>query len=431
MAAKIRLTDKLVRDLEQPATGNRITYDTDLTGLGARVTAAGARSFILAYRFEGRERRMTLGTFLSADAKPSARPIWSVAAARKRVIEERRKIDRGIDPLAEREEKRDAATVRQLIRRFLDEHVAHLRPSTAAEYKGLLGIIDKEFGGQKVAAVHRASISKLHRARKRTPYRANRLLAVASVLFNFAVTEKLCPENPCRGIKRFPEDQRERYLSPDELARLTAVLNEYPAACAAKVDGGVEQMKVRAGAQKAVDVVRLCLLTGCRRGEAFSAQWSQLDFNRSVWVKPSAHTKQKRQHVAPLSDAAMMLLQGILDAAPKGEDGHPISPYVFPGRTAREPVGYIRDHWHAIRAAADLPDFRLHDARHTFASLLASSGASLPMVAALLGHTQLSATQRYVHLFHDPLKKAADEVGNVITGKPSAEVTPLRRDGVA
>ena len=133
MAVKIRLTDKLVRDLEPPATGNRIAYDTNLTGLGARITAAGARSFILAYRFEGRERRMTLGTFLSADAKPGARPIWSVAAARKRVIEERRKIDRGIDPLAEREEKRDAATVRQLIRRFLDEHVAHLRP-----FEGLL-----------------------------------------------------------------------------------------------------------------------------------------------------------------------------------------------------------------------------------------------------------------------------------------------------
>lgn len=427
------ISERIVRELLVPEAGNRVTYFSGAmlqgqkapTGFGVRVTAGGSRAFVLNYRINGLERRYTIGEHGT----------WSVLAAIKEAREVRKRIDKGEDPQAKKAEKRDAATVKELCQRFLEEHVETLRPSTRRDYKALVGIIQAELGSQKIEAVQRANIVKMHRARQDTPYRANRLLAVASATFNFAVREKLRADNPAEGIKRFPEDPRERYLSPEELVRLTEALDDYPDVQVRAIKYGEDaeraREKARAAGQKAADVVRLALLTGARRGEIFSAQWSQFDFNRATWTKPSAHTKQAKVHVAHLSDAAVLLLKGIRDAVLKGENGEPVSPYVFPGDTPDKPLTTIRDHWHAIRKAAKLPDFRLHDARHNYASLLASAGASLPMVGRLLGHTQAQTTQRYVHLFADPLKKVADVVGNIVTGKPSAEVMPIRRDGAA
>lgn len=427
------ISEKIVRELPAPATGNRITYFPGArlqglvapAGFGVRVTANGRRAFVMNYRVNGLERRYTIGEHGT----------WSVIAALREGRDLRKRIDKGDDPLAQRTEKRDAATLKELCQQFLEQHVADLRGSTQRDYKALIAIIQAELGGQKLEAVHRANIAALHRSRKTTPYRANRLLAVASALFNFAVREKLCVENPCKGIKRFPEDPRERYLSPEELARLTEALANYPDALVGAITYGEDaeraREKARAAGQKAADLVRLCLLTGCRRGEAMSAAWTQFDFNRATWTKPSAHTKQARQHVANLSDAAIILLKAIQDAAPKGEDGELESPYVFPGDTPNQSLSTIRDHWHAIRKAAKLQDFRLHDARHNYASLLASAGASLPMVGRLLGHTQAQTTARYIHLFDDPLKKVADVAGDIVTGKPSAKIEPIRRGGAA
>jgi len=252
-------------------------------------------------------------------------------------------------------------------------------------------------------------------------------------MFNFGVHEaKLCSENPCERIKRFPEDGRERYLAPEELARLTDALADYPAACVAKVEArtGDDATKARedarVAAQRACDVVRLALLTGARSGEILSAQWAQFDFNRGTWTKKSAHTKQAKTHVAHLSDAAVLLLQGIHETARKGDDGKPASAFVFPGKMSDQPLTTIKGHWQAIRTAAELPDFRLHDARHNYASLLANAGASLPIIGRLLGHTQAQTTLRYTHLMADPLKQAADAAGAVVTGKPGADVVQLK-----
>ena len=182
---------------------------------------------------------------------------------------------------------------------------------------------------------------------------------------------------------------------------------------------------------KAANVVRLCLLTGCRVGEALGASLDQFDLSAGVWTKPSAETKQKSEHRVPLGKAAVMLVKDILASLPMDQDGKPEGPYLFPGRTPDAPMDNLKRDWAMIRKAADIEDVRVHDLRHTHASMLASAGASLPMIGALLGHTQPATTARYAHLFADPLRKAADEVGNIVTGKPSAEVTPIRQDGAA
>ena len=133
-------------------------------------------------------------------------------------------------------------------------------------------------------------------------------------------------------------------------------------------------------------------------------------------------TKQKTEHRVPLSAPARQLLVELREAAPPGAD------YVFPGRGA---VGYrteMKDDWAAICKAAGISEARMHDLRHTYASVLASAGLSLPVIGALLGHSQPATTARYSHLFDDPLRAATERVGAIVTGhgKPSAEVVKIR-----
>ncbi len=400
-----RITDKLVKGLDSPSTGNRIVYDDKVPGFGIRTTAAEAKSFILNYRnSEGRERRFTIGAY----------PTWSVEAARKRAGELKRQIAGGGDPLETKVATRKAPTIADLTKHYVEEWLPRKRPSSQTEDKSIIAnIIKPRIGNRKVAAITHADINRLHREISRaTPTRANRIVALLSKMFSLAINEGWRADNPCRGIERNPEEKRNRYLSSEELGRLTMALNECQDV-------------------QAANIVRLCLLTGCRRGEALAASWDQFDLDVGTWIKPGATTKQKTEHRAPLSAAAVTLMTAILEAAPKGDDGEPVSRYAFPGKTADVPLTNIREAWDAIRKAAGIPDVRLHDLRHTYASILASAGLSLPVIGALLGHTQPATTARYTHLFDDPLRKATDIVGAVVTGQKPAEVTPIRGDGAA
>lgn len=395
-----RITDKLVKGLTQPEVGNQIVYDDRISGFGVRITARGAVAFVLNYRtIEGRERRYTIGSY----------PTWSVEAARKRAGELKRQIAGGADPLGTKVAARKAPTIADLGDLYITDHLPRKRPSSQAEDKSIIAkVIKPRIGNRKVAAVTHADINRLHREiSKSTPTRANRIVALLSKMFSLAIKEGWRADNPCRGIERNPEEKRNRYLSSEELGRLTMTLSECRDA-------------------RAAGIVRLCLLTGCRRGEALAATWDQLDLDAGTWIKLGATTKQKTEHRVPLSAAAVTLLTSILEAAPKGEDGEPGSRFVFPGKSADVPLTNIRDSWQAIRVAAGIPDVRLHDLRHTYASILASAGLSLPVIGALLGHTQPATTARYTHLFDDPLRKATDIVGAVVTGQKPAEVVRLK-----
>ena len=396
----VRLTDKIVSGLPAPAHGNRITYDApdrqgrDWTpGFGVRVTAAGGRSFIFNFRTEvGRERRLTIGS----------PPAWSVEAARKEAASLRYRVDRGEDPLGIAQAGREAATVAGLIERFLDEHVGKLRPSTQAEYRALAHEIKKSIGTLKVAAVEYADIERLHRIiTKRAPYRANRMLAVLSRMMSLAVKWKMRPDNPARGIERNAEAKRKRYLDVEggELDRLVRAL-------AAHED------------QQIANIFRLLLLTGARRGEVLSATWDQFELGRGLWTKPAHATKQRAEHQVPLSKAALELLKAMRKTAPDD------TTFLFPARpgSAGGHRATITKSWYAIIERAGIKDFRIHDLRHSYASVLVSAGHSLPTIGALLGHTQVATTARYSHLFDDVQRAATNKVGAVMAGlvaKPS------------
>ncbi len=208
-------------------------------------------------------------------------------------------------------------------------------------------------------------------------------------MFNLAIRWELRPDNPAASFIRNPESPRERFLDHKEIGRLSEALAAHPN-------------------QRMANVIRLLMLTGARRGEVLKARWEQLDLDRAVWTKPAATTKQRRLHRAPISGAAVALLRMIRAHVP-GD-----CPWVFPGDASGKPVIEIKRFWHNVRAEAGLEDVRIHDLRHTFASLLVSGGMSLPMIGRLLGHTQVQTTHRYAHLFDDPLRTGLNEVGELL-----------------
>lgn len=259
-----------MRKLPVPTRGARITYDRGpgaTRGFGVRVTANDVRAFVLNYVIRARERRLTIGVY----------PAWTVAAARAEAQRLRQEIDRGNDPLGERIADREVPSVDELCDRFLAEHAVKKRAE--AEYRRIIErTIRPALGGKKVADVTYTDIDRMHRKltttslRKKTggaPYAANRAVAVTSKMFSLAILWKMRTDNPAKGIERNVEQERRRYLSGEELQRLTAALATHRS-------------------QPAANAIRLLLLTGARSSEVLSAAWDQFDLERGIWTKPSS-----------------------------------------------------------------------------------------------------------------------------------------------
>jgi integrase len=402
-----KFDDRFVRGLPAPPSGNRIHYDRGkdaVKGFGVRVTTAGAKSFVLNYTVAGRERRMTIGAY----------PAWTVAAAREQAKSLRRRVDVGEDPLEEREAERAAPTVAELCDRYLAEHAARKRTGEG-DWSMAERFVRPRLGSRKVGAITFDDLDGLHRrvTKENGPYTANRVAALLSKMFALSIRWRMRTDNPAKGIERNHEERRYRYLTGDELRRLTDALAAHPN-------------------QLAANAVRLLLLTGARRGEVLGATWDQFDLEVGVWVKPSSHTKQKREHRVPLSAPARQLLADMRTEAERRakERQRNLSTYVFPARVGDGSMVEIKTAWAALCKAAKIEGVRIHDLRHTYASVLASAGLSLPVIGALLGHTQPGTTARYAHLFDDPLRAATERVAAIVTGSDlpgGGEVVPIGR----
>jgi integrase len=393
---------------------------------------------------DGRERRFTIGSY----------PDWSAEAARAEAKELRRRIDRGEDPATERRSRREAPTVRDLAKRYRTEH---LPKKAASSQVNDWQMIEKEIlpaiGDRKVGDVHEGDIEALHRGitERGRAVRANRVLSVASKMFSLALKRMegegapwrdQAQGNPCKGVARNSEEGHERFFSPAELAALSDALAGY-------------------GQTPASDCIRFAMLTGCRPGEAIHATWDQFDAEPGFWVKPSAHTKQRKVHRVPLGAAAAELIERIRAQREK-TPRRAQSNFVFPGQSHGEPLKQLRSVWEAVTEAASLAlwrdakepriaalvadlerslgraasvrqvqtlaakialklpaaphDARIYDLRHSYASVGAGGGLSLQIIGRLLGHTQMRTTQRYVHLADDPLKDAAAKITATIAG---------------
>lgn len=244
-----------------------------------------------------------------------------------------------------------------------------------------------ELGTLKIIDVTRADVVELHQGLKETPYQANRVLGVLSIMFTLADTWGVRTDgiNPCWKVKRYKEVKRERYLTPDELARLGKVLRE--------ADGEPE----------AATCIRLLLLTGCRLGEIQTLKWDYVDVRAGVLRLPDSKTGAK---VVPVGKAVLDVLVGL----PRIEG----NPYVITGKVEGQYLTDIQKPWRRLRARAGLDTLRIHDLRHSFASDALQLGADLTMIGRLLGHTQVQTTARYAHLKTDPIRETANTVASAI-----------------
>ena len=309
-----------------------------VVGFGVRIYAPskskpnGSRSFFLNYRVDGIERRYTIGEFPTGQRTMRApKPRGSGSG-----------LTRGEDPAAEKRKRREAPTIQDLLDRYIEDHL----PTKACygtwrerDERKMLDLIGDGLGRKsKVADIHFADIEKLHRAitKGNGPVRANRTIEIASKAFSLAMTP-LSGErepwrspalgNPCKGIKRNPEDGASAFSASVEIAAIAEALN-------------------MADERSSADCIRLIMLTGCRPCEAMRARWEEFDKEPGFWIKPSAHTKQRKVHKAPLNAAACQLIEGLRETR-KGD-----LPLVFPGRNPGEPVKHIRTVWRTARKRA-------------------------------------------------------------------------------
>jgi integrase len=388
------LTNNLVKALPVPSNQKKtLTSDDEVPRLKMQVTRDAARSWVIRYTVNRRERLMTIGPY----------PQWQAAEARKEARRLLQLVDQGVDPLEQRISAREAPTVGDLAKRFADEHV----PTKRASYKRANEImlsrwILPELGNLKVADVRPADVAGLHHkvTKSGAPIMANRVLACLSKMFALAIRWEMRPDNPCRGaVDRNAEIHRRRYLRPEEFIRLTDALKVHPD-------------------QVAANAVRLISLTGCRRTEALSATWDQFSPGFETWSKPASSTKQGRPHDPPLSAPARALLINMKVEA--------TGPFLFPDRAGKGHLTSLRSCWAALCRTADIEGIRVHDLRHSFAAIAVSRGATLPMIGALLGHSNVATTSRYSHLYVDPLRTVADGVASVVMGGGEpAEIVPI------
>ncbi|MDN3571281.1 site-specific integrase [Methylobacterium longum] len=383
-----------------------VLWDAELKGLGVRVEPTGAKSFILRYRAGGRgsaKRYVTLGRYgviTPEEARRSARDhLGSVA--------------RGSDPALEKARQKAAATIAHVAERFLAEHVTPKRKAaTIASYRhALIARIVPEFGSLRAEAVTRADVARLHGRLSAQPATANYVLAVLSSLYSWCDRQGLVPEgfNPVVRVDRFRQQGRERYLTSQELQRLGTTLREAETVglpWAIEARGPKAKHLARPENQRtvldpgAVAAIRLLILTGARLREILHLRWQEIDFERGLAFLPDSKTGRK---TLTLSGPALRILSSL----PRTE-----SPFVIAGIKEGRPRVDLQRPWAAICRSADLPGVRLHDLRHTFASVGAGESLGLPIVGKLLGHTQPQTTARYAHLDANPLRQAADLIAS-------------------
>lgn len=402
MRKRERLTEKLVRDAVPTEGRDYQIFDDDIRGFAVCIYRGGGRAFTLDYRIAGRQRRITFGGW----------PEWSVSAARERAKQLRRDIDLGHDPLSERDDIRTAPRIQELIERYLREHCVKLSPTNASDQASMMNkLVAPHWGKRLVTEITKSDVEKLlakiaegrarpHKARpnnrarklqpaRPTPIRANRVGEALRKMFNLAVEWGMRGDNPASSFYRRIENARERFLTKDEIDRLAKALD-------ADED------------QRAAGIIRMCLLTGARVGEARQARFEQFNLELGIWSKPASTTKQRKVHRVPISEDVAAIVRQRQLIVPKG------TPWLFPGDVPGQPVREIRRFWRRIQVAAEIGDARIHDLRHTFASLLVSGGASLEMIGKLLGHTQMQTTQRYAHLIDAPLRAGLDAVASAV-----------------
>ena len=371
---------------QTPATGGTYYFDTEITGFALEHRASGNATYYFRYRDgENRVRMTRIGRFEDMSLEDAR----ALAQKMKTMVAE------GGDPKLEQKRLKDTPTFADFAADLYMPHAKTRKRSWTSDDSMLRNHILPVLGKHRLNRIRRADVVALHDNMKQSGYTAataNRAVILIRFMFNCAIRWEVLPEgsNPAVGIDLFPDNgARERYLSQEEALRLMVELERNP-------DRNVNR------------IVKLLLFTGARKTEIMHARWENVDFERRLLTVPLSKSGKAR-HIA-LSDAAL----DVLRALPRD----PEIPWLFWNPKTRRPQDSIHHGWDAIRQRAGLPDVRLHDLRHSFASFLVNSGRSLYEVQKLLGHSNAKTTQRYAHLAPGALIEAANIVGDLVQAKP-------------
>jgi integrase len=324
------------------------------------------------YRHAGRDRLLTLGRH----------GVLTVQQARNQAGDALRSVTQGADPLADRQDARDRLTVSEFAKLYMTRHAKPRKKSWKEDQRRLQKYIVPAWGARALDSIRRSDVAAMHaRIGEKSPTEANRTLALVSIMYSLAGEWGQIPEtapNPAARVRKFKEKSRDRWVTPAELPRLLEAIQ------------AEESPHIRG-------LFLLYLLTGMRKSELLTLRWDAVDLDRREIRL--GDTKQGRTHVVPLSPEAVEILDGL---------PHYLgNPHVFPSSNQPgEPTRYVHRPWVRIRERAGLQDVRLHDLRRTVGSWLATSGASLPLIGKVLGHSNASTTQVYARLAEDAPRKA-------------------------
>lgn len=361
---KLKLTNPTITNL---VTTKRIDYyDTIETGLIFRVTPSGGKTFALRYRnLAGEQSRITLGEYSAT---------FTLANARDKVRDIKRDLAQGIDPKTEIAKRRSEATeaeryrftFAQLARDFIARHLPTLRPKTSTEYRRIIqNILIPEFGTRAVESIRRRDVFALHERigiDERKPTTANLTKAIASKMFSFAIEREYIESNPATNVKlhKAGKIRRDRAYTSDELVRIWNAFE-------------VQQEPMRT-------YFKFLVLTCQRRTETLMARWDNIDLQRGTWTIPATDTKNKLEHVLPLSSQAVEILTEIHMLTGRSE-------YVFESTVKKGgPINWTHKAVDRVKELAGVADFRLHDLRRTGATYMAELGVERTVLGKVLNH---------------------------------------------
>lgn len=381
----MKLTNRTIEALTGPPPGSkakaREVSDSEVTGHRI-VIGTGAlprKFFYLHYTIHGSRKKIKIGEF----------PAIGIQEARQQALEWRAAIDRGIDPLEQRDRVRQMPTFEQFaMGEYLPYAKEHKVSWDMDESKLRLHILPK-FGSRRLCDISTRDVQMYHAQIKasHSAATANRHLALLSKMLRMGVTWARIDRNPCLGITKFREpQQRTDCLSHEDMQKMLLAMESE------------KNLQAKAA-------LKLLLLSGTRREEALHARWEHIDLDAALWYLPK--TKNGKTRHVLLNIEAVELLRN-----------HPRidgSPWVFPGRDPSKPLNNPRKAFSRILAAANLPHMKIHGLRHAFASVAVSAGASLYQVQHLLGHASPTTTQRYAHLANDVLRQASASVSSIFT----------------
>lgn len=408
MATDKRLTKRTVD--AAPIRAERYSlWDSALPGFGLTVSPTGRKTFVLRYRAKGVARPAPKRFILIGQYGPLA-----PEAARRAATQLLAAVARGVDPAKTKIDAAKEMTVAECAEQFLNHHVARKRKfGTFCSYRQILQAHAlPRLGTRLASSLTRSEVSTLQGDMAATPAAANRLLAVLSSMFNWAERFGHVPEgfNPTRKIERYRVRGRARYLSEHELARLASSLvtaeevgipyTVDESKPTAKHAPRLEYRRVIIG-REVTAAIRLLLMTGCRLREVLRLRWTDVDIERALFVVRDSKTGPK---TVLLSRPALEVIVTL----PKVGD------FLFPGHDGNKPRSDLKRPWQMIRRHADLSDVRIHDLRHSFASIGVETGLSLPVLSKLLGHSQIASTARYAHVGDDPLRRASEAIALAI-----------------